>query len=127
MGYVYDPQNVFAKILRGEIPCDRVHETTHTFAFRDIMPQAPDHVLVIPKGPYVCFDHFAMEASDTEIVDFNRTVGAICQTLGVQPGMGGGGYRLIANCGKAAVQDVPHMHMHILAGRPLGRMLRDPE
>lgn len=127
MAYCYDPQNIFAKILRGDIPCDRVHESTHTLAFRDIAPQAPDHVLVIPKGAYVCFDHFALEASDAEIIDFNRVVGQICRDLGVPPGMGGGGYRLIANSGEAAVQDVPHMHLHILAGRPLGRMLRDPE
>ena len=127
MAYIYDPENVFAKILRGDIPCDKVDESTHSLAFRDIAPQAPNHVLVIPKGAYVCFDHFALEASDEEIVDFNRMVGRICRDLGVQPGAGGGGYRLIANSGEAAIQDVPHMHMHILAGRPLGRMLRDPE
>jgi histidine triad (HIT) family protein len=127
MTYSYDAQNIFAKILRGEIPCDKMHESPHTLAFRDIAPQAPDHVLVIPKGAYVCFDHFALEASDAEIIDFNRVVGQICRDLGVQPGTGGGGYRLIANSGEAAIQDVPHMHLHILAGRPLGRMLRDPE
>ncbi|MCV6823386.1 MULTISPECIES: HIT domain-containing protein [Halocynthiibacter] len=123
MAYAYDPENIFAKILRGEIPSTKVTETEHSFAFRDITPQAPDHVLVIPKGPYVCFDHFALEASDAEIIDFNRTVGEICKELGVQPGEGGNGYRLIANSGEAAVQEVPHMHVHILAGRPLGRML----
>lgn len=123
MAYQYDSENIFAKILRGEIPNATVLETPHTLAFNDIIPQAPNHVLVIPKGPYVCFDHFALEASDAEIVDFNRTVGEICKALGVQPGTGGAGYRLIANSGEAAIQEVPHMHVHILAGRPLGRML----
>lgn len=123
MAYAYDTENIFAKILRGEIPSTKVVETEHSFAFRDITPQAPEHILVIPKGPYVCYDHFALEASDAEIVDFTRTVGEICKSLGVQPGEGGEGYRLIANSGEAAVQEVPHMHVHILAGRPLGRML----
>lgn len=123
MPYEYDSENVFAKILRGEIPNSTVLETEHTLSFRDIIPQSPEHVLVIPKGPYVCFDHFALEASDAEIIDFNRTVGKICQMLGVQPGEGGAGYRLIANSGEAAIQEVPHLHFHILAGRPLGRML----
>ncbi|AML51357.1 HIT domain-containing protein [Falsihalocynthiibacter arcticus] len=123
MAYLYDSENIFAKILRGEIPNATVLETDHTLAFRDITPQAPDHVLVIPKGPYVNFDHFAMNASDAEILDFNRTIGTLCKMLKVQPGEGGNGYRLIANSGEAAIQEVPHMHMHILAGRPLGRML----
>jgi histidine triad (HIT) family protein len=123
MAYSYDPQNIFAKILRGEIPCKSVLETEHCLAFEDIAPQAPNHVLVIPKGPYVCYDHFAAEASDAEVVDFTRTIGKICAMLGVEPGTGGGGYRLIANSGEAAVQEVPHLHVHVLAGRPLGRML----
>lgn len=123
MPYVYDDQNIFAKILRGEIPNDTVLETEHTLAFNDIAPQAPIHVLVIPKGPYVCYDHFALEASDAEIADFNRVVGQICQTKGLQPGEGGDGFRLISNAGKDAVQEVPHLHVHILAGRNLGRML----
>lgn len=123
MAYSYDPQNVFAKILRGEIPCKSVLETEHCLAFEDIAPQAPNHVLVIPKGPYVCYDHFAAEASDAEVVDFTRTIGKICAMLGVEPGNGGSGYRLIANSGEAAVQEVPHLHVHVLAGRPLGRML----
>lgn len=123
MAYEYDSENIFAKILRQEIPNSTVLETEHTLAFHDITAQAPDHVLVIPKGNYVCFDHFAIEASDAEILDFNRAVGAICKMLDVQPGEGGKGYRLIANSGEAAIQEVPHMHMHILAGRPLGRML----
>jgi len=124
MPYAYDDQNIFAKILRGEIPCGKVMETEHTLAFHDISEQAPHHVLVIPKGPYVCFDHFAAKATDAEIVDYTRTIGAVCKQLGVEPGEGGDGYRLIANAGRDAVQEVPHLHVHILGGRPLGRMLQ---
>ncbi len=123
MPHAYDDQNIFAKILRGEIPNDTVLETEHTLAFKDIQPQAPVHVLVIPKGPYVCHDHFALEASDAEIADFTRTIGKICQMTGIQPGEGGDGYRTIANAGENGVQEVPHFHVHILGGRPLGRML----
>ena len=123
MAYDYDDQNVFARILRGEIPNATVLETDHTLAFRDIRPQAPLHVLVIPKGPYVNFDHFGAEASDAEILDFNRTVARLCADLDVAPCDGGAGYRLIANSGAAGVQEVPHMHLHILGGRVLGRML----
>jgi histidine triad (HIT) family protein len=123
MAYEYDHQNVFAKILRGEIPCRRVLETEHTLAFEDIRPQAPVHVLVVPKGPYVNFDHFGAEASADEIADFTRTVAKLCADLGVAPGGGGSGYRLIANTGVAGVQEVPHLHFHILGGRVLGPML----
>ena len=119
----YDATNIFARILRGEIPCKRVHETPHSLAFEDIRPQAPHHVLVIPKGPYATFDHFALEASAAEQADFVACIGAVCRMLGVQPGEGGGGYRLISNAGEAGVQEVPHLHVHILAGRVLGRML----
>ena len=123
MPYAYDDQNIFAKSLRGEIPNKTVMETEHTLAFEDIRPQAPNHVLVIPKGRYVCFDDFAANASDAEIVDFHRTAAAICAGLGIAPGDGGAGYRTISNAGEAGVQEVPHYHLHILGGRPLGRML----
>lgn len=123
MPYAYDDQNVFAKILRGEIPNDTVMETEHTLAFNDIAPQAPVHVLVIPKGPYVCYDHFALEASEAELADFSRVIGEICRTKAIQPGEDGDGYRLITNAGRDGVQEVPHMHVHILGGRNLGRML----
>ncbi|MEM6728772.1 MAG: HIT domain-containing protein [Pseudomonadota bacterium] len=123
MAYAYDDQNIFAKILRGEIPNTTVMESAHSLAFRDIYPQAPEHILVIPKGPYVCYDHFALEASDAEIVDFSRMIGKIAAELGVQPGEGGAGYRLLSNAGQDGVQEVPHLHVHIVAGRPLGRML----
>ena len=122
MAYAYDDQNIFAKILRGEIPNRTVKETQHTLAFADIQPQAPHHVLVIPKGPYVTADHFAREASDAEIADFWRTFGDVCAELGITPD-GGDGYRIISNAGSDGVQEVPHFHLHILAGRPLGRML----
>ncbi len=123
MPYEYDDQNIFAKILRGEIPNDTVLETEHSLAFNDIMPKAPAHVLVIPKGPYVCYDHFALEASDAEIVDFNRAIGEVCRMLGVRPGEGGSGYRMISNAGSHGVQEVPHLHVHVLGGRPLGPMI----
>lgn len=123
MAYTYDPDNVFARILRGEIPNNTVLETEHTLAFRDIAPQAPHHVLVIPKGAYVTQDHFASAASEAEIVDFTRTVGRVCAMLDICPGDGRDGYRLIANAGRDGVQDVLHFHLHILGGRVLGRML----
>jgi histidine triad (HIT) family protein len=127
MAYVYDEQNIFAKILRGEIPNKTVLETEHALAFHDIQPQAPIHVLVIPKGPYVCYDHFALEASDAEIVGFNRAVGEVCKMLEIQPGEGGDGYRVISNAGENGVQEVPHLHVHVLGGRWLGRMLKKAE
>jgi histidine triad (HIT) family protein len=123
MQYAYDPQNIFARILRGEIPNKTVLETQHTLAFHDIGPQAPVHVLVIPKGAYVNFDHFAAEASAEELVDFHRVAARIVADLDLAPGQGGPGYRAISNSGGHAHQEVPHYHLHILAGRPLGPML----
>ncbi len=124
MAYAYDDTNIFARILRGEIPNKTVLETEHTLAFHDIGPQAPVHVLVIPKGKYVNFDHFASEASAEEIADFTRAAGEVCRIAGVGPGDGGAGYRTISNAGAHGVQEVPHYHMHILGGRVLGRMLQ---
>jgi histidine triad (HIT) family protein len=120
MPYSYDDQNIFAKILRGEIPNDTVLETEHSLAFNDIEPQAPVHVLVIPKGPYVCYDHFAQTAPDAEILDYTRTIGEVCRLKALEDG----GYRLISNAGEAGIQEVPHLHVHILGGRHLGRMLQ---
>ncbi|MGP6089060.1 HIT domain-containing protein [Antarctobacter jejuensis] len=119
MAYTYNPENIFAKILTGVIPNKTVLETEHTLAFHDIYPQAPLHILVIPKGAYVNYDHFAQEASDAEILDFTRVVGEVCKMEGLEAD----GFRLISNAGEAGVQEVPHMHVHILAGRVLGRML----
>lgn len=120
MAHKYDPSNIFARILRGEIPNKTVLETAHTLAFHDLHPQAPVHVLVIPKGPYVTFDHFAAEASVEEIMDFHRTAASVCAMLGIAPGEG---YRVITNAGAHGLQEVPHFHLHILGGRPLGRLL----
>lgn len=124
MAYVYDDQNVFAKILRGEIPNKTFAETEHSLAFEDISPAAPIHVLVIPKGAYVNADHFNNEASEAEIVDFTRLIGRIAKETGAAPGLGGEGYRLICNSGQNGVQEVPHYHLHLIGGRPLGRMLQ---
>lgn len=123
MPYAYDDQNIFAKILRGEIPNDTVLETEHALAFNDINPQGPIHVLVIPKGAYVNWDHFVTEASDAEIAGFSRAIHAVIEKLGLEPGAGGQGYRLIMNAGEAGVQDVFHLHAHIVSGRVLGRMI----
>ncbi|PID36182.1 MAG: histidine triad nucleotide-binding protein [Rhodobacterales bacterium] len=123
MSYTYDDQNIFAKILRGEIPNDTVLETEHTLAFNDITPSAPVHVLVIPKGAYVNFDHFAAEASEAEIVDYARTIRAVAVKLGVAQSEGGAGYRTIANAGPHGGQEVLHLHTHLLGGRPIGRMV----
>jgi histidine triad (HIT) family protein len=115
----YDDGNIFARILRGEIPCKKVHEDAYALAFHDINPQAPVHVLVIPKGAYVSFADFSALASAEEITGFFKAVGKVAADLGVEPD----GYRLITNHGDHAHQEVPHFHLHIVAGRPLGPML----
>ena len=123
MAFDYDEQNIFAKILRGEIPNDTVLETAHCLAFNDISPQAPVHVLVIPKGAYVSYDHFAAEASDAEIADFTRAVAEVCRITGLHGADAAGGFRVISNAGPHGSQEVPHLHMHVLGGRPLGALL----
>ncbi|SOH93233.1 histidine triad (HIT) family protein [Monaibacterium marinum] len=125
MAYAYDDQNIFAKILRGEIPNRTVMETEHSLAFEDISPRAPQHVLVIPKGPYVTYDHFAAEASDAEILDYTRTVAKVAQQMGVTPDAGAG-YRMLSNAGPDGHQEVPHLHIHIFAGTYLGEMIDVP-
>ena len=125
MPHAYDPQNIFARILRGEIPNKTVLETAHTLAFHDIHPQAPVHVLVIPKGPYVDFGHFAAEATAEELMDFHRTCASVLAAVGVDTGAGGAGYRTISNAGRHGMQEVPHYHVHIMGGRMLGRLV-DP-
>ena len=115
----YDDQNIFAKILRGEVPCSKVHEDEHALAFHDINPLAPTHVLVIPKGAYVSWDDFSQRASEAEIAGFVRAVGSVARGLGlVEPG-----YRLLANVGGHGGQEVPHLHVHLFGGRRLGPML----
>jgi diadenosine tetraphosphate (Ap4A) HIT family hydrolase len=115
----YDDNNVFAKILRGEIPCRKVYEDSHALAFHDINPQAPVHVLVIPKGRYVSMMDFAASASAEEQAGFLRAVGKTAAALGLDEG----GYRILANHGANAHQEVPHFHVHVFGGRRLGPML----
>ena len=115
----YDPSNIFAKILRGEIPCKKVYEDEFALAFNDIQPKAPTHVLVIPKGPYAAHDDFMASASAEEIAGFERAVSKVAQLTNVATT----GYRLISNCGVNAHQEVPHYHVHVLGGRALGPML----
>ena len=123
MSYAYDDQNIFAKILRGEIPCNKVLETEHALAFHDIDPKAEVHVLVIPKGPYVNADHFGAEASDAEIVDLTRAVAQVARETGIAEAAGGSGFRTIANTGPDGRQEVPHYHVHVAGGEPLGPFL----
>ncbi len=115
----YDDNNIFARILRGEIPSKKVYEDEHVFAFHDINPLSPTHILVIPKGNYVSWDDFSENASDDEIAAFVRAAGRIARDEGlVEPG-----YRLLANVGLNSGQDAPHLHVHIFGGRSLGPML----
>lgn len=116
----YDPNNIFARILRGEIPNKTAYEDEYALAFHDINPQTPTHVLVIPKGSYVSFADFSAKASDAEVLGFFRVVGKVAKDLGAdEPG-----YRILANHGRDAHQEVPHFHVHIFAGTNLGRMIK---
>jgi histidine triad (HIT) family protein len=115
----YDDSNIFARILRGELPCSKVYEDEHVLAFNDIHPLAPTHGLVIPKGAYVSWDDFSRKAADEEIAAFVRAVGRIAREAGlVEPG-----YRLLANIGPNSGQEVAHLHVHIFGGKALGPML----
>lgn len=115
----YDSDNIFARILRGEVPCRKVFEDAYSLAFHDINPQAPHHILVIPKGAYVSWDDFSAHAGEAEIAGFVRAVGQVAREAGlVEPG-----YRLLANVGQHGHQEVPHLHVHIFGGRQLGAML----
>lgn len=116
----YDSENIFAKILRGEIPCDKVYEDDFALALHDIQPQSKVHVLVIPKGAYVSMDDFTEKASDAEVAGFTRAVGHVARELGVVES----GYRIIVNNGADAHQEVDHLHVHICAGQKLGRMIK---
>jgi diadenosine tetraphosphate (Ap4A) HIT family hydrolase len=115
----YDDSNIFARILRGEIPSSKVYEDEHVLAFNDINPLSPTHILVIPKGRYVSWDDFSAKASDEEIGAFVRAVGQIARDSGLVES----GYRLLANVGRNSGQEVPHLHVHIFGGRSLGPML----
>jgi diadenosine tetraphosphate (Ap4A) HIT family hydrolase len=115
----YDPNNIFAKILRGEIPCKKAFENAHALAFHDISPKAPVHILVIPKGAYSSHEDFSDNASDAEIAGFERAVTDVAKSAGLDKT----GYRLISNSGLHGHQEVPHYHLHVLGGRALGPML----
>jgi diadenosine tetraphosphate (Ap4A) HIT family hydrolase len=115
----YDENNIFAKILRGELPAKTVLETEHSLAFHDINPLAPVHVLVIPRGAFVSWDDFSARATEAEIADYVRAVGEVARRVGADAQ----GYRLLANTGKRAGQEVPHLHVHLFGGQPLGPML----
>jgi diadenosine tetraphosphate (Ap4A) HIT family hydrolase len=115
----YDRDNIFAKVLRGEIPCNKVYEDEWALAFHDIAPQAPVHILVIPRGEWVSWDDFSARAEPEEIAGFVRAVGHVAREQGlVEPG-----YRLLANVGGNGGQEVPHLHVHLFGGKPLGRMI----
>jgi diadenosine tetraphosphate (Ap4A) HIT family hydrolase len=120
MTAAYDDQNIFAKIIRGEIPCDKVYEDEHVLAFNDINPRSPIHILVIPKTAYVSFADFSANASSEEIAAFMRAVGYIAG----EKGLDGPGYRILANHGRDGRQEVPHFHMHIFGGTDLGIMIK---
>jgi len=115
----YDNNNIFAKILRGEIPCKKAYEDPHVLAFHDIAPKAPVHILVLPKGAYTDMDDFTQRAGADEIAALFRALGKIAREQGV----GLGGYRVISNCGVNGGQEVPHLHLHLLGGKKLGRMV----
>ncbi len=119
----YDENNIFAKILRGEIPCNKAYEDDHVLAFHDINPQTPTHVLVIPKGAYESFDDFSQKASDAEIAALVRAAGKIARDEGVAEA----GYRVLANTSADGLQEVPHFHLHIFGGQDCGRMIKPPE
>jgi len=115
----YDDGNIFARILRGDLPCKKVYEDEHALAFHDINPQAPVHILVVPKGRYVSWDDFSAKASDTEIAGFVRAVGTVAREQGlVEPG-----YRMLANVGQHGHQEVPHLHVHLFGGRQFYAMV----
>jgi histidine triad (HIT) family protein len=118
----YDRNNVFALILRGDLPCTKVYEDEYVLAFRDINPQAPTHVILIPKGEYVSVDDFSERATEAEITAFMRAISIIAKAESVTEG----GYRVLSNHGVAAHQEVPHFHLHLFCARDLGPMLRRP-
>lgn len=117
----YDNNNIFAKILRGEIPCQKIYEDQHVLAFPDIHPKAPVHILVIPKGAYKDMDDFSKNASPKEIAALFRALGQIAREKGIDQT----GYRVITNNGRDSHQEVPHLHLHLLGGRPLGHLVAE--
>ena len=117
----YDPSNIFARILLGELPCKKIAEDEHTLAFEDINPQAPVHILVIPKGSYVDWSDFTRNASDVEQSAFTKMIGHVANIVGITDS----GYRVISNSGNDGHQEVPHLHMHVLGGAAIGPMVNN--
>jgi|TARA_B100000809_G_C15011700_1_gene485182 histidine triad (HIT) family protein len=119
----YDKNNIFAKILRGEIPCKKIYEDNYVLAFYDVNPQKKIHALVIPKGEYVNLDDFSSSATEKEIVGLIKGIGTAAKKLGVSEGVKGGGYRSLVNVGENGGQEVPHLHFHIFGGEKVGKMV----
>ena len=119
----YDKNNVFAKILRGEIPCKKIYEDEHVLAFHDVNPQKKIHALVIPKGDYINLDDFTSKASEKEIAALVKGIGTVAKKLGVSEVVNGGGYRSIVNVGQNGGQEVPHLHFHIFGGERIGKIV----
>ena len=119
----YDKNNIFAKILRGEIPCKKIYEDKYVLAFHDINPQKKVHALVIPKGEYVNLDDFSAKASEKEIVGLIRGIGIVVKKIGVSDVVNGGGYRSLVNVGENGGQEVSHLHFHIFGGEKIGKMV----
>lgn len=115
----YNDNNIFAKILRGEIPCKKIDEDEHTLVFHDAFPKAKYHVLIIPKQSYISYQDFSEKATEAEIISFTRMVGKVAASFGLDQT----GYRLLTNHGSHSGQEVPHFHMHLCGGEPLGPLL----
>ena len=120
---IYDEQNIFAKIIRGELPCEKIYENEYVLSFKDINPEAPSHTLIIPKGAYRDINDFIEKATNDEIIAFNQAIPIVAKKLCISEAAGGKGYRIISNAGPDAHQSVDHFHIHLLAGRDLGPML----
>ena len=120
---IYDEQNIFAKIIRGELPCEKIYENEYVLSFTDINPEAPSHTLIIPKGAYRDINDFIENATNDEIIAFNQAIPIVAKKLCISEAAGGKGYRIISNAGPDAHQSVDHFHIHLLAGRDLGPML----
>ena len=119
----YDTNNIFAKILRGEIPCKKIYENEYILAFYDINPQKKVHALVIPKGKYINLDDFSSKASDQEITGLIKGISIVAKKIGVSDEVKGGGYRTLVNVGENGEQEVPHLHFHIFGGEKVGKMV----
>jgi histidine triad (HIT) family protein len=119
----YDKNNIFAKILRGEIPCKKIYEDKYTLAFHDVNPQKKVHVLVIPKGEYINLDDFSSNASEEEISGLIKGISIVAKKVGISEEVKGGGYRSLVNIGKNGGQEVPHLHFHIFGGEKIGKMV----